>query len=95
MNGAWLAPPSRDVVPTILTKLLDKYSQELLDTTVKEVINQFPQDRFSFDELRKKVPGDYESLKEIIFDLLAESKPSLAQVFDQDAKAMRFTRSHR
>ncbi len=63
--------------------------------TVKKVIDQFPQERFSFDELRKKAPADYEALKEVLFTLLSETEPYLKQVFDQDAKAMRFIRSHR
>lgn len=63
--------------------------------TVKEVIGKFPQERFSFDDLRKKVPADYESLKEILFALLSETEPYLMQVFDKDANAMRFIRSHR
>ena len=51
-----------------------------------------PKEKFSFDELREKLPGDYEQLKEILFVLLGEDNPSITQVFDQSAKAMRFVR---
>ncbi|MBD2626399.1 restriction endonuclease subunit S [Trichormus variabilis] len=58
--------------------------------SVKEVIRQLPKERFSFDELYEEIPGDYNSLKDILFDLLSETKPSLTQVFDQQERAMRF-----
>lgn len=58
--------------------------------SVKEVIRQLPKERFSFDELYEEIPGDYNSLKDILFDLLSETEPSLTQVFDQQERAMRF-----
>ncbi|HLP92215.1 MAG TPA: restriction endonuclease subunit S [Nostocaceae cyanobacterium] len=63
--------------------------------SVKEVIRQLPKDKFSFDELRENLPGDYDSLKNILFALLNEPEPSLKQVFDQEAQAMRFLREGR
>jgi len=60
--------------------------------TVKEVILSLPNEKFSFDELREKFPGDYERLKIFLFDLLDEPEPAITQVFDQSAKAMRFVR---
>jgi type I restriction enzyme S subunit len=47
---------------------------------------------FSFDELREAVTGDYESLKEIVFELLQESDPTLTQRFDEDASEMKLVR---
>ena len=61
--------------------------------TVKEAINQLPEDIFSFDELREKIPGDYETLKSILFELLTTPEPSVTQFFDQSSSAMRFIRS--
>jgi type I restriction enzyme S subunit len=58
--------------------------------SVKEVIRQLPKDTFSFDELRANIPGNYESLKDIVFALLDEAEPNLKQVFNQEAGAMRF-----
>jgi type I restriction enzyme, S subunit len=60
--------------------------------SVKNIISQLPQDRFTFDELRYRVPVDYEALKEIIFRLLTEARPCLRQYFDKEAGAMRFVR---
>jgi type I restriction enzyme S subunit len=58
--------------------------------SVKEVIRQLPKDRFSFDELYENFPSDYNLFKDILFDLLNETEPSLTQVFDQEEQAMRF-----
>lgn len=60
--------------------------------TVKAIIQKMPMKRFSFDELKNLVPTDYESLKDIVFVLLSESKPLLRQVFDDKAQAMRLER---
>lgn len=60
--------------------------------SVKKVIQQFPKEMFSFDDLRKSLAGDYDLLKDIVFGLLGEAEPSIAQVFDQDAKAICFVR---
>ena len=75
-------------------KPLDRKSSMIKMTveTVKEMIRQFPTDMFSFDDLRKSLSGDYEGLKDILFVLLDEVDPSITQVFDSDAMAMRFVR---
>ena len=58
--------------------------------SVKEVIRELAKESFSFDELYEKIPGDYNSLKDILFDLLNETEPILTQVFDQQERAMHF-----
>jgi hypothetical protein len=63
---------------------------KLTTESVRTIIQQMPKDRFSFDDLRQLVTGDYDVLKDILFTLLAESQPSLRQVFDVDVQAMRF-----
>lgn len=65
---------------------------KMTEESVKEVIRQLPTETFSFDELREKLSGDYDSLKHILFTLLSEAEPSLRQVFDQEAEAIRFVR---
>lgn len=65
---------------------------KMTEESVKEVIRQLPTETFSFDELREKISGDYDSFKDILFTLLSEAEPSIIQVFDQEAKAMRFVR---
>ncbi len=68
---------------------MTKYNTE----SVKAIIQQMPQDRFSFDELSNQVTADYEILKDIVFALLTESEPMLRQVFDKKAQAMRFEKA--
>lgn len=60
--------------------------------SIKQIIRQLPDDKFSFEELRRNTPGDYESLREIVFALLDEAEPILLQTFDREAKAIRFVR---
>jgi len=63
--------------------------------SIKEVIRQLPSETFSFDELREKISGDYDSFKDIFFTLLSESEPSIIQVFDQKAEAIHFIRENK
>ena len=67
---------------------MEKISKESL----KETIRLQPKESMSFEELRNTVPGDYETLKEILFALLDETKPILKQVFDKETQAIRFVR---
>lgn len=82
------AQPIEQRVPTIRRSTMTKLSQE----SVKEVINQLPNNKFSFDELRGKIPGDYDLLKDILFTLLDETDPIVKQVFDREAEKMCFVR---
>lgn len=59
---------------------------------IKAAILKLKTDRFSFDELRAQVPGDYESLKAALFELLEEPNPIVRQVFDKKANAMKLVR---
>ena len=59
---------------------------------IKTAIRNQASDRFSFDDLRAKIPGSYDVLKESLFDLLAKEPDVVRQVFDRDAKAMRLER---
>lgn len=61
--------------------------------SVREAIHQLPKDKFSFDELRENLTGDYDSLKDILFALLSEAEPILRQVFDQEERVMCFFRA--
>jgi type I restriction enzyme S subunit len=60
--------------------------------SIKAAILKLKTDRFSFDELRAQVSGDYESLKLALFALLEEPSPVVRQVFDKKAKAMQLVR---
>lgn len=59
---------------------------------IKAAILKLKTERFSFDELRAQVSGDYESLKVALFELLEEPNPVVRQVFDKKAKAMQLVR---
>jgi type I restriction enzyme S subunit len=65
---------------------------KLTAASVKSIISQLPDDGFTFDDLRDQIPVDYENLKEILFELLAESQPSLKQVFEENKDRMVFER---
>lgn len=65
---------------------------KLTADSLKEKIFELPHNRFSFEELRTSAGGDYEVLREMIFELLGETQPVLTQVFDEKAKEMRFVR---
>ncbi len=71
---------------------------KMSNESVKEAILQLPNNTFLFDELHnelsKKITGDYELLKDILFALLDEIEPSIMQIFDRETKAMRFMRRH-
>jgi type I restriction enzyme S subunit len=59
---------------------------------IKAAILKLRNERFTFDELRAQVSGDYESLKTAVFELLEEPNPVVRQVFDKKAKVMHFVR---
>jgi restriction endonuclease S subunit len=63
--------------------------------SVKEIIHQLPINTLSFNDLRENIPGDYNSLKDILFSLLDESEPIIMQVFDQEVKTMHFVRGNK
>lgn len=60
--------------------------------SVLKVIEAMPQETFAFDELRQKLPSDYDALKDILFTLLDDPQSGVIQVFDKQAKALRFRR---
>jgi type I restriction enzyme S subunit len=60
--------------------------------TIKEAIRKLRGGSFSFDELREQVAGDYDTLKDAVFELLGEPNPVLCQVFDTEVQAMRLIR---
>ena len=68
---------------------------KLTAESVKEAIVNLPVKNFSFEDLRNIVHGDYDELKDIMFRLLGEPNPSIAQTFDSSAKAIRFERSRK
>jgi type I restriction enzyme, S subunit len=82
------AQPLKPRVSTVRRSTMTKLSQE----SVKEIINKLPNDKFSFEELRGEIPGDYDLLKDIFFTLLDGADPIVEQIFDLEKEAMCFVR---
>lgn len=66
--------------------------RKLDKTSVLRAIEGMATGSFAFEELRAKVPGDYDELKDILFALLDDPQSGIIQVFDKQAKAMRIRR---
>ncbi len=47
---------------------------------------------FNFSELSNSLPEDYETLKDSLFQLLAEDKPIIEQGFDRETSSLQFKR---
>jgi type I restriction enzyme, S subunit len=88
-KAAYSIEPKR--VATTRISTMNKLSKE----SVKQVIEQLPNDKFSFDELRGEIPGNYDLLKDLLFTILDETDPIVEQVFDREAKAMCFVRGNK
>ena len=69
-------------------------SRTTKENVLKE-IDKLSNDIFSFNDIKEKFPSDYDSLKDIIFDLLDDPKSGLSQTFDKNEKEMRFVRSEK
>lgn len=59
---------------------------------IKAAILTMKSKTFSFDDLRGQVPGDYESLKAAVFELLEAPEPIIRQVFNKKVEAIQFER---
>jgi type I restriction enzyme S subunit len=60
--------------------------------SVLAAIASMKSDEFSFDDLRNSVAGDYDDLKEVVFELLMELDPTLTQRFDEATEEMKLVR---
>jgi type I restriction enzyme S subunit len=63
---------------------------KLTNESLKHIISEMPLDQFTFSELRSQVSSDYDSLKERLFELLAEPEPVINQRFDTEMRIMQF-----
>lgn len=70
-----------------------KKMQTLTIHTLREAISGLPP-TFSFDDLRRHIQAEYEVLKDVLFTLLDEPDPFVTQVFDEEAREMRFVRAN-
>jgi len=59
---------------------------------VCESIMQLPEQVFTFEDLRTTVSGDYDLLRDTLFDLLNKRNPIISQFFDGKLQTMKFSR---
>ena len=81
--------------PSILKRDLITRKPKMTNESVKKIIDELPSDAFSFEDLHKQLAGDYDSFKDILFELLDEDEPSIEQMFDKQAKAIHFIRKQK
>ena len=86
-----LAQPPRPKRIPIRKSAMTKQPKESL----KEIIQKSPKDRLLFDDLREQFPGNYDLLKNTLFDILDETEPIIKQVFDQEKELMCFIREQK
>jgi type I restriction enzyme, S subunit len=59
---------------------------------VAKWVSEYKESSFTFEELQKSFQGDYDQLKDCIFDILSEDKPVIIQVFDQEIDSIKFVK---
>lgn len=62
---------------------------------VREVVISMPEETFSFADIREKLPGDYDRLKDALFGMLDDPSSGLTQIFDASSRKMRLKRRSR
>ena len=83
-------PPERKRTPTNRKVTMPKITPDSL----KQSIRQIPSERFTFDQIRDRIPGDYESLRGALFGLLLDAEPVLRQVYDENTRELVFERTN-
>ncbi|WP_147692800.1 restriction endonuclease subunit S [Vogesella mureinivorans] len=58
--------------------------------SLSEWIKASQSDEFSFDDLRSGISGDYETLKNLLFESLENKSPAIEQFFDGNTGQLRF-----
>lgn len=86
-----LAQPPRPKRIPIRKSAMTKQPKESL----KEIIQKLPKDRLLFDDLREQFLGNYDLLKNTLFDILDEAEPIVKQVFDREKELMYFIREQK
>jgi type I restriction enzyme, S subunit len=70
----------------------DKPMKSSPTSSLYEVISRMDEDCFTFDQLREVASRDYETLKDELYLLLADSGSGIKQVFDVEKRLMKFKR---
>lgn len=61
--------------------------------SLSDIIHKMPKSDFTFDDLRQVATGNYESLKDDLFALLADKDSGVEQFFDANAKSIKIRRT--
>ena len=61
--------------------------------SLRHTITGIPSREFTFDQIRDRTSGDYESLRSALFELLLDAEPVLRQVYNEDRRELVFERT--
>jgi type I restriction enzyme S subunit len=79
------------------TKQLKKKTA-MTNITIDELakwVGNYNDDSFTFEELQNAFQGDYDQLKDCVFELLGAQQPLFKQVFDQEINAIKFIKEEK
>lgn len=65
---------------------------KLSKDSITEAIDNMDMDIFTFDDLHVQFLSDYDTLKDIVFELLNDTKPTIKQMFDTKKQTMCFVK---
>ncbi len=81
-----------ETVEHIIDFRQDVSMRNLSKESVMAAVAKMKTAEFTFDDLRKALPSDYEGLKQTVFDLLQEPNAELTQRFDETTEQMKLVR---
>lgn len=58
-----------------------------------EAAKALPNDDFGFSDLRSAIPAAYDALQPLLFEILEAQPGLIEQVYDAEARSIRFRRS--
>lgn len=53
-------------------------------------VSDYKENNFSFEQLQNEFTGDYDQLKDCVFEVLGEKQPLITQVFDSESDSIKF-----
>ncbi|WP_122869036.1 restriction endonuclease subunit S [Pseudomonas viridiflava] len=84
----------REIAPKRQTQMRAKDKTLIKDPKERLLLDShdWPEDGLPFEEVAKRVPIQYDEMRDTIFKLLAEDRPQLRQVFNKDTACMHLQR---
>ena len=75
-------------------KTKKKHSMKKLTAqVVVEAVTKIDTDEFGFSDLRKILPGSYDDVRTVVFEMMAKPDSPFSQVFNVGLRTMRFTKT--